>query len=1088
MVSNGEGIMADKTVRGPIPTNTPKLLLYADSADSTVPLVQLVRSVQQDDPLAPVTVIGPSTYANLTLRRRLARSGFANVRFLPFSRLSEFLGSPSLAAQGRKPFTPIIESASVRAVLGRSNGILSGLRSHPSTVQSVRNTFRQFRHASETALERLANQDSLRGEVVALYRDFREQTNVYYDAEDLARAAAQAVGKGKSTALEDLGAILFYQVCGMTPGETHLVNALARLDSCAVFLVLTGDAEADGLVESCAQDLAPFLGQPQRSESRDGMPPRALSPIGKRMVITPGPHEEVRWVVRQIVHQAEQGTPFHRMAILYGAPTPYNTLVREELLLASIPLSGPNPTPLGRTAAGRTLTGLLQLSASEFPRDRVMAWLMACPVRPPQAGLLESFNPSSWDAISKRAGIVAGLEQWKERLDRYAYETERHSRSREEKGEVSQAKASLMVAEARSARALLRFVETLAEDLAPPPDGSPWSLFAQWGLGLLQRYFSPSDQMTALEQDAFNRTVDILEGLASADAVDPTPTLDAFVESLEEALQSSVGHSGETGQGVFVGPMAAALGMEFDVVHIVGLIEGAAPAPARDDPLVPDRDRREAGGAQEGLPSRQTRLAEERRSFLSALGSAPEATLSFPRSDPAGQRAHYPSRWFLEQASVLEGKQVHTSALWKLADRPWLTAISSMDRALESVAAAAPADQHDYDLEHLWTWKRSGRETTDHPLATSGLLARSMRLSRSRYRSSDFTEWDGNLSGSMQNAGLAARISDTALSPTSLERWAACPFSYFLGQRLRISALEDPEEISSITPMEKGSLVHKVLETFITEAAEEGTLPGPSEPWTSLHRQQLTRIAEHNFREAEAQGVTGKPLMWQLAQEDILNDLYSFLEEDHRVRARFGLSPAYLEARFGLDGDSWPAPELWLDGPASIKFRGVIDRIDSGPEGKEILVMDYKSGGPRPYSGLEADPIDKGRHLQLAVYSLAARKALGDDAIVRAAYWFVSSRGGFSLVPAIPLEIASEETLERFKEGVSVIVSGIRSGAFPANPGRWDYQDFHNCRFCDFKPLCPPRKDTLWERKRGHPLLSNYLQLAGDTVSGETES
>ncbi len=1061
----------------------PKILLYQDSPESTAPLVQFIRSIQQNDPLAPVTVVGPSTYANLTLRRGLARSGYANVRFLVFSRLSEFLGSPSLAAQDRKPLTRVIESASVRAVTGQADGILSGLRSHPSTIQSIKNTFRQLRHATEEAFDRLSAQDQLRSEIVGLYREFRELTKGYYDAEDLARAAAETVQAGMTAALADLGFILFYQIRSMTPGEKQLVRGLARLDNCALFLGLTGDAEADAPVESLAEEFAPFLGTPERRASGEGQVPGVFSPTGKRLLITPGPHEEVRWVIRQIVHRAEQGTPFHRMAVLYGAATPYSTLVREELQLSGIPVSGPNPSPLGGAAAGRTLTGLMQLSGSGLPRDRVMSWLMACPVRPREAKARENFSPSNWDSISKKAGVVAGLEQWSERLARYAFETGRYARSREEKGEISEAQASLMAAEAQSAVDLQRFVETLAEDLTPPQPGSTWGEMAQWALNLVNRYLVPPEEMPAPEADAFAKVRDILESLASAGEVDPSPTFAAFVEGMEEALQSSVGHSGATGEGVFAGPIASAAAMDFDVVHIVGMIEGAVPAPARDDPLIPDRERQEAGGTAEGLPLQRARRSEERYAFLSALGSAPEATLSFPKANPAGQRAHYASRWFLEQASVLEGSTVNSSALGELRNRPWLTTLPSMERALESVAAASPADQHDYDLERIWTWKRSGLETSAHPIAASGVLARSLALGRARYRSSNFTEWDGNLSGAVQNEGLAKRLADSALSPTSLEKWAGCPFSYFLGHVLHVSALEDPEDLFSISPMHKGSLVHRVLEEFLGTVKDDGTLPQSGAPWDSRHRNALSGIARGNFRRAEAEGVTGKALMWELDQEDILNDLYSFLEEDTRLRRRFGLSPAYLESRFGLGGDSWPAPELWLDDSVSIRFRGVIDRIDVSPSGKDALVMDYKTGRPNPYSGLKDDPIDKGKHLQLAVYSLAAQQALGTDAKVRAAYWFVSSRGGFSVVPESPVDMAEGETQTRFKEGVSAIVAGIRGGVFPANPGREDNQDFHNCRYCDFKPLCPSRKDTLWDRKKGHPVLADYLELSGEAQS-----
>ena len=199
-----------------------RLYLHKHSLGSTAPLAHLVRSVQQGDPLAPVTVIGPSTYANLTLRRGLARSGFANVRFLVFSRLSEFLGSPSLAAQDHKPLTSIIESASVRAVTRQASGALAGHASHPSTIHSIKNTFRQLGNTSDTALDRLAAQDPLREEIVKLYRMFRDQTREYYDAEDLAQASADAVRDGSAAALHDLGFVLFYRIRGMTRARNRL--------------------------------------------------------------------------------------------------------------------------------------------------------------------------------------------------------------------------------------------------------------------------------------------------------------------------------------------------------------------------------------------------------------------------------------------------------------------------------------------------------------------------------------------------------------------------------------------------------------------------------------------------------------------------------------------------------------------------------------------------------------------------------------------------------------------------------------------------------------------------------------------------
>ena len=170
----------------------------------------------------------------------------------------------------------------------------------------------------------------------------------------------------------------------------------------------------------------------------------------------------------------------------------------------------------------------------------------------------------------------------------------------------------------------------------------------------------------------------------------------------------------------------------------------------------------------------------------------------------------------------------------------------------------------------------------------------------------------------------------------------------------------------------KGSLVHEILERFIRHVHEQGTLPGPSEHWSAEHRDVLRRVAESGFEEAESRGVTGKPLMWEMEREDILTDLYTFLEQDSAIRERFGVSPSSVEARFGTGGDSWPAAVFELDDGTVIRFRGVIDRVDVGEGGASVLVLDYKTGSASPYSKLKDDPIDRGQRLQLGVYSLAA--------------------------------------------------------------------------------------------------------------------
>jgi hypothetical protein len=645
--------------------------------------------------------------------------------------------------------------------------------------------------------------------------------------------------------------------------------------------------------------------------------------------------------------------------------------------------------------------------------------------------------------------------------------------------------------EATSTQALLNFVTGLAHRLRAPPDGSGWSEFAHWAQELMTSYL---DRATAssreAEEAALRRIEETLAEMRPLDDVEPRPSFEGFRVALEEALATPLGHLGQTGRGVFVAPLGTALGMGFDIVCVVGMVEGAVPPRYADDPLLPDRERQRSGGPAAGIPLRGMRDADERYRYLAALAAGDRCVLSFPRGNPGAQRGQFPSRWFLEAATRLHGTPVYTSNLWSLGSEPWLTVVASMEDGLRTLATEAPVDVHDRDVHALWRWRRAGRPVVGHHLAASGHLTRALALEQGR-GAHQLTQWDGDVSAISDRARRLRLLDRPVLSATSLEAWATCPFRYLLGHVLGVAALEQPEEVATISPLEKGSLIHGVLERFIGTVQEQGGLPAPGEPWGREHRDLLYRIAHQSFAEAEARGVTGKALLWELEREAILSDLDAFLAADTALRARFGVSPHQVEVRFGLqratDGEpSLPPAEREIAAVGTLRFRGAVDRVDLDPAGKVALVLDYKTGGTRSYEALKKDPVDAGRHLQLPIYTLAIQTGLGEEVAVRAAYWFVSARGKFAVLPPEPIEVA--QVAERFDAVVGTIAQGIGAGLFPANPGAEDRGGFTNCAWCDFDTLCPSRRDVLWERKQGDPRLRAYLGLQmGSELPGEAE-
>ena len=1045
---------------------SPRLIIGRQSTALRETIWQLVRNAKKDDVLAPVTVIGPTRYANLSLRHELGRSGFINVRFIVLPVLLEMLGAPSLARAGRKPLTAVLESVALQSALSQSTGPLAPVREHPSTLTSVRASFRELRRVDGTVLDALEAQGGVRSELVGLYRSFRKSTtDEWYDVDDLAASAAEAVLNGDTAGLDDLGLIVFYLPGDLSTPETGLIRGLARQNRCVVLAGTTGDCDADRTVRALADALRSAFGETVKSDSHSEKQ-QVLS--GEATLhIAPNAHEELRWVIRQIVKDAsERETPFHRMAVLYRTENPYSSLIRDELGLASIPVAGPGRDTLAATGVGRTLLGLLDLSGGEFKRSDVMAWLTGCPVSPP-SGRTPGFNPSQWDSLTRKAGIVGGLEQWRIRLNAYSRQLADDADRREKAEEINSARASRMRAEAAAARNALIFLERLASDVRPPSDGGSWTAFSQWAGGLLDIYLSRD--IPQHESVAYDQITRILVELQAADRINPTTSAGEFCRTVEESLRAPLGHLGVTGQGVFVSSLAAASGMSFDVIWMVGMIEGSTPPAVRPDPLLPEPNWLSAGGE-----SRLTALvASERYDYLSAVASAPRRTLSYPVADGSSQREAYPSRWFLEQATTLEGSRVHTGDLTKLSDRPWLTIIQSGEQSLNADQEVVSADRHDFDLRRLLQWRDGGRSPRLHPLVQHGTLANAARLGQNR-NARYLTEFDGNLSGIVATSRFSGNLSQSPVSATSLESWAACPFRYFLGHVLRLSALESPEEITTISALDRGLLMHDILERFIRESTTSGELPLPGEAWDFRSQERLWNIAGEEFSTAESKGITGKRLLWNLAQREILDDLETFLEEDTDLRSSHGTSHLFVEASFGFSEDTPPV----VDPETRVTFRGYIDRVDLVSDGSSALVIDYKTGSASPYDALRKDIIDQGKRLQLGVYSLAAHQMFPNAKDVKAAYWFTTTRGGFRFAPPEHFDIDNDEARQRFHEGVSTIVEGIRSGAFPANPGPPDRGSYSNCRYCDFDSICLSRRADLWDRKKSDKLLSGYLSLA----------
>jgi RecB family exonuclease len=338
-------------------------------------------------------------------------------------------------------------------------------------------------------------------------------------------------------------------------------------------------------------------------------------------------------------------------------------------------------------------------------------------------------------------------------------------------------------------------------------------------------------------------------------------------------------------------------------------------------------------------------------------------------------------------------------------------------------------------------------------------------------RSGVFTRFDGHVSG----VALPSPV-DRGASATTLESWVRCPFAYFMQALLRVDPVERPEDELVLTPLEKGSLVHEVLERFLVDAMQEPAARALTEgrAWDDEDRRRLREIAEEVCDEFERSGRTGRPFFWVRQRRKVLAEIARFADEDARFRREGPLTPVATELPFGLRTGGPPVP-LPIPGGRAVPFRGKADRVDVGADGA-ITVVDYKTGKASGYAKLsEEDPVLRGAKLQLPVYGLAARAHLGTpDAPVEARYWFVTEDGGFER-KGYPV---TDAVLEHAGEVVGRIVEGIEGGVFVSHPEVNQPWYRRRCPYCDPDGLGTTELRRQLERKAADPALAAYLELA----------
>ncbi|OGO89977.1 MAG: hypothetical protein A2Y17_07655 [Clostridiales bacterium GWF2_38_85] len=178
-------------------------------------------------------------------------------------------------------------------------------------------------------------------------------------------------------------------------------------------------------------------------------------------------------------------------------------------------------------------------------------------------------------------------------------------------------------------------------------------------------------------------------------------------------------------------------------------------------------------------------------------------------------------------------------------------------------------------------------------------------------------------------------LSKIRLSPSSLERYSLCPFSFFTKYVLKLRA----EKAAAFEAGEVGTFIHKLLEMYLKNHQSDIARVDRTKINDEL---QLISADFINLISNNNKDIQTDRLSFTISR--LTNLVKIFIENisDEFAQSRF--SPLGFEMHLG--SEHTPSGEMLLDDGRILNINGVIDRVDYYEKDDKtyIRIVDYKSG------------------------------------------------------------------------------------------------------------------------------------------------
>ena len=194
---------------------------------------------------------------------------------------------------------------------------------------------------------------------------------------------------------------------------------------------------------------------------------------------------------------------------------------------------------------------------------------------------------------------------------------------------------------------------------------------------------------------------------------------------------------------------------------------------------------------------------------------------------------------------------------------------------------------------------------------------------------------------------------DLWLSPSKMERYYSCPFSYFMEYVLNAR----PRRQAALTADQSGNLVHYVLEQALARAGEG---------FVDLTEDELARLAAEVAEEYVKENMPGGAARFGYLVRRLERSAASLLCYIQAEQRQGSFVPVAFELGIGGKEGEVPPVTLTTAGGETVRMVGKIDRVDAYKEGGKtwLRVVDYKTGSKE----FLLEDVRNGLNCQMLIY------------------------------------------------------------------------------------------------------------------------